>query len=374
MLKVALIGCGLISDQHVTQVQRIPNATLVAVCDLEVLMAQQLADRFRIPAFYTDIGRMLQKEQPDVVHVTTPAQTHYPIARRCLESGCHVYVEKPFTVTAEEAESLIKIASDQKLLLTVGHNLQFSPEAQYMRACINSGCLGGFPLHIDCLQYFPHGEANYGSALLGDPTHWVRSLPGSLLQNLISHGLAKVVEYIPTDRPQVLAHVHPSQFLKNMGQGDIVDELRAIITDGDQVTAHFTFSTQIAGAPNQIVLHGPKGSILCDSTHRLVTQMHPSRFKSYLRFFLEPWISAKNTRQNVWRNIRQFLKYKFHMDQGMKVLMESFYGSIEHGQKLPISYREILATARIMDEICNHIHSQVTSIPDTTPKLQPISL
>lgn len=361
MLKVALIGCGLISDQHVSQVSRISGVKMVSVCDREPLMAEQLADRFDVPSFYTELDEMLCHERPDVIHVTTPAQTHFEITRRCLAAGCHVYVEKPFTLTAKEAEILIDEATRTGLHLTVGHNLQFSPEAEYMREKVRSGCLGSAPIHMECTQYFPHGEANYGSALLGDNTHWVRSLPGSLLQNLISHGLAKLVEYLPTDHPQVLSHVYSSRFLKESGQSDIADELRAIITDQDQVTAHFTFSTQTAGAANRITLHGSKASITCDSSHRTVVLEEPTRHKSYLRYFFSPWMKANEMRSNTWRNIRQFLRCEFHMDQGMKILMERFYESIKSNAALPISYREILATARIMDAIfCKQAHEEIS--------------
>ena len=58
---------------------------------------------------------MLQATSPDVVHITTPPQSHYSLARQCLESGSHVYLEKPFTITASEAESLIQLAEELRL-------------------------------------------------------------------------------------------------------------------------------------------------------------------------------------------------------------------------------------------------------------------
>ncbi len=351
MLKVALIGCGLVADQHASQIRRVRVADLVAVCDREVLMARQLADRFRVPAFYSDVAQMLATARPQLVHVTTPAQSHFSIARQCLEAGCHVYLEKPFTVTAPQAEELIALAESSGLLMTVGHNLQFSPEAVRMRNLVRDGFLGGPPVHMECIQYFPHGEANYGSALLGDRSHWVRSLPGSLLQNLISHGLAKVAEFLPTDRPKVIAHVFSSPFLQRIGQGDIVDELRAIISDGQNTTASFTFSTQLGAAANQILLHGTQGSLVCDSTNRIVIPTGPSSYKSYLRYFLTPLVHARQVRRNSLQNLRQFLRKDFHMDRGMKVLTQSFYDAVQGNAPLPISYREILSVARIMDDI-----------------------
>jgi predicted dehydrogenase len=355
MIKVALVGCGMVADQHLTQIRRIPGCEIVGVCDTEPLMAQQLAERFHVQQLFSDVSEMLQSVRPNVVHLTTPAQSHFPLAKMCLEAGCHVYVEKPFTVTAHEAENLIDLAERRHLKITAGHNLQFSPEAIRTRELVRSGFLGGPPIHIECMQCFGHDEPTYGKTLLGDPGHWVRSLPGSLLQNLISHGVAKIAEFMPSDRPKVIAYTASSPYLQSIGQKGIVDELRAIIYDTANTTAHFTFSTQLGAAANQLWLHGRKASLLADSTNRMLVPIPMTGYKSYLRFFLAPRFYARQHRRNSWQNIRQFLKNDFHMDYGMKMLIESFYRAIEGNAPVPIPYRQILITARIMDDIFSQI-------------------
>ena len=114
----------------------------MAVCDREVLMARQLAERFKAERSFDDLGRLLEESKPDIVHITTPPQSHFEIARQCLERGCHVYVEKPFTLDAREAEELVRLAERQGLRLTVGHDAQFSPAARRMRKLIRAGYLG----------------------------------------------------------------------------------------------------------------------------------------------------------------------------------------------------------------------------------------
>src|SRR5205823_14549691 len=125
MLSIAIVGCGKIADQHVQAIHRIPDCKIVAVCDREPLMAKQLRERFQISACFSDLQEMLQAATPSVVHITTPPQNHFSLAKQCLESGSHVYLEKPFTVTAEEAESLIELADRKNVKITAGHNLQF---------------------------------------------------------------------------------------------------------------------------------------------------------------------------------------------------------------------------------------------------------
>jgi predicted dehydrogenase len=104
MLKIAIIGCGKIADAHAAQIRRIPSSRLVAVCDREELMARQLSERLELGKHYSDVGQLLNEARPDVVHITTPPQSHFELAKLCLMRGIHVYVEKPFTLTTPEAE------------------------------------------------------------------------------------------------------------------------------------------------------------------------------------------------------------------------------------------------------------------------------
>ena len=110
MLKIAIVGCGKVADQHVHAINRIPDCEIVSLCDRELLMAKQLAERVDISECFSDLGEMLRGSSRDVVHITTPPQSHFSLARQCLEAGSNVYLEKPFTLTAGEAESLIQLA------------------------------------------------------------------------------------------------------------------------------------------------------------------------------------------------------------------------------------------------------------------------
>lgn len=252
--RVAIIGCGMIADQHADQLRYLPGCELVAACDTDELMARQLADRFRIPQVFTDAAEMLRAGGVDAVHITTPAQSHFPLARLCLEAGCHVYVEKPFTLNAAEADELLHLADVAGRRITVGHNLQFSPEALRLRKLVQDGFLGGPPLHVECIQCYSHEEPTYGKAVLADPTHWVRRLPGSLLHNLVGHGIAKIAEFLHDDSPQLMSISFSSPYLVEHNHADIVDEVRAVLRDDRGTTAFFLFTTQFGEGSNELRL------------------------------------------------------------------------------------------------------------------------
>jgi predicted dehydrogenase len=197
------------------------------------------------------------------------------------------------------------------------------------------------------------GDAGYVKALLGDEKHWVRALPGKLLHNLISHGLAKVAEFLTPPARVVAVHGMTSPTLRAAGENDIVDELRVIVCDASDTTAYFTFTTQIKPPVQELRLFGRRGGLMIDNVHRTVIEVHRSNseFKSYANFFLPPLRSAQQHMRNLWRNGMAFLRADFHMDAGMKNLIEAFYRSIQTGGEPPISHREILITASLMDDV-----------------------
>ena len=354
-LRVAIVGCGKIADAHAEQIRRCQGVELVAVCDREELMARQLADRFGAGRALDDLGRLLDEVSPDVVHITTPPQSHFSIARECLEGGCHVYVEKPFTLDAREADALLALAERRDRRVTVGHDAQFSHAARRARALVRGGYLGEAVVHMEAYYGYDLGDATYARAFLAQNEHWVRRLPGGLLQNVISHGIARIAEFLRSEQPEVAAQGFTSPLLRRLGGGDVVDELRVIIRDDDDTTAYFTFSSQMRPLLNQFRLYGARNGLLLDEQQQTVVKLRGAPFKSYLERFVPPMILARQYMANVAQNGGRFLASDFHMEAGKKELITAFYRSIVEGGPPPIPYREILLTARLMDAIFEQV-------------------
>jgi predicted dehydrogenase len=361
MLRAAIIGCGKIADQHLHAIRRIPGAQVVAVCDREELMAQQLAERFHIAGVFADAARMLEACSPDVVHVTTPPQSHHALGLQCLNAGVNVYLEKPFTVTAAEAESLIEIARRRGLQITAGHNYQFTPEMIAARRLVRDGFLGGAPVHLESYWSYDLGDLSYVGPLLGNANHWVRQLPGQLFHNIISHGVARLAEYCVDEIEELTAVAHQSSRLRTLGGQEVLDELRVIMRDRAGTTATFCFSTQIKPGLNEFRICGPANSLTVDLTSGSVIRHVSRSYKSYLTFVAPPLVRAADHLRNAGRNARDILGQRLHHDAGMKELIEQFYRSIVRGEAPPIPYREIALTARIMDTIFAQIYSRAGS-------------
>jgi len=355
MLRIAIIGCGKVADQHVQAIHRIPDCEIVSLCDRELLMAKQLGGRFGVSECFSDLQEMLQATTPDVVHITTPPQSHFSLARQCLEAGSHVYLEKPFALTTEEVKSLIQLANSCDLKITAGHNYQFTLEMLEMRRLVEQGFLGGKPVHLESYWSYDLGDLKYASAFLGTRTHWVRQLPGQLFHNIISHGIAKLAEFLDDELTDIFATAQQSQQLRCLGAEEVLDELRVLIRDKSGTTAFFCFSTQIKGL-NQLRVYGQSGSIVADIITGSLIRNRTRSYKSYLTYFIPPLKNAREHLRNARVNVTNFLKRRLYQDFGMKELSERFYNSIREGGEPPIPYREIILTAQIMDEIFKQIY------------------
>jgi len=356
MLHIAVIGCGKVADQHVQAIHRIADCEIVALCDRELLMAKQLGERFGVSACFSDLREMLDAASPDVIHITTPPQSHFALAKQCLESGAHVYLEKPFTITAGEAEALIQLAEHRGLKVTVGHNYQFTLEMLEMRRLISEGYLGGRPIHLESYWSYDLGGSMYAGAFLGSRAHWLHELPGQLFHNIISHGIAKLAEFLDDDVRLIVATAHRSSQLSQHGGSDLMDELRVFLRDKYGTTALFCFSTQFKPALNRLRIYGPHNSLMVDILTGTLIKSAGASYKSYLTYFIPPWKNAREYVRNLRLNITNFIRQRLYQDFGMKELIERFYNCIRLNTALPIPYREILLTARIMDEIFAQIY------------------
>ena len=271
-------------------------------------------------------------------------------------------MEKPFTVDASEAEHLLLLAGRKGLKITAGHDDQFRPATRRMRALVRTGFLGEGPVHMESYYGYEIAQSGYAGALLGDKQHWVRKLPGKLLHNIISHGIARIAEFLTTDSPEVIAYGFTSPQLRTMGESEIIDELRVIIAEEQRATAYFTFSSQMRPSLHQFRVYGSKNGLILDQDQETLVTLRGKKFKSYAETFIAPAIMAEQYLKGLFTNCRLFAARDFHMKSGMKYLIESFYRAILDGAPDPIPHHEILRTARIMDSIFVQLQSPATSM------------
>ncbi len=123
-LKCAVVGVGYLGKFHAEKYALLPDCELTAVVDLDEAVADRIASHLNVKS-YTDYQQILG--EVDAVSIVVPTTYHHKVAKDCLQAGIHVLVEKPVTVTVEEADELIALAKDKDLVLQVGHLERFNP-------------------------------------------------------------------------------------------------------------------------------------------------------------------------------------------------------------------------------------------------------
>lgn len=149
--RIAVVGAGWwATTAHIPAVQEDPQAQLVAICDRNPEKLKAAADAYGVATTYTDLDEMLAHAQLDGAIVVTNHASHYAVAKRCLEAGLHVVIDKPMTLYAWEAQTLVELAEAQGRELLVGYPYNYTPYAIRSRELIQSGVLGQMQ-YINCI-------------------------------------------------------------------------------------------------------------------------------------------------------------------------------------------------------------------------------
>lgn len=353
-LRIGVVGCGKIADGHIEEIQKHPQAEAVSVCDLEPIMAEQIAVRYGIPKHYSDFDRMLAAERLDVVHITTPPQSHLPLTVKAVAAGCHVYVEKPIALNCADARKLIEAVEQGGRKLTINYWPNFDPPGLALRNMVESGEIGDV-IHVE--SYLGYNLAGaFGEALLGDAGHWVHRLPGKLFQNTLDHILNKISPFVTDERPVVQAMGYRRRERLNHDSTDaLLDELRVMIR-GEKVSAYATLCSHARPAGHFVRVYGTRNTIHVDYNSRTAVleadQTLPSAIGRLVPPFAQGW---RHIRQG-FQNTRLFARNEYHYFSGMNCLISLFYDSILNNRPVPIAYGEILRVASMMDEIFAQVY------------------
>lgn len=353
-LRIGIVGCGKIADGHVEEIRKISSAELISVCDLEPIMAEQLAVRYGISKYYSDVDQMLTAERLDVLHITTPPQSHLPLAEKAAAAGCHVFVEKPIALTCAAGEQLIDAVERAGRKLSINYWYNFDPPGIALRDLVASGEIGDV-VHVE--SYFGYSLAGaFGEALLRDTDHWVHRLPGKLFQNTLDHALNKISPFVVDRKPVVHAIAYRRREKLNQDSSDaLLDELRVIIR-GEKVSAYATFCSHAKPAGHFLRVYGTRKTVHVDYNARTVVfdgeQTLPSAIGRLMPPFAQGW---RHIRQGL-RNVRLFGQNQYHYFNGMNRLLSLFYDSILKGGPVPIAYEEILRVASLMDDVFAQVY------------------
>ncbi len=142
MAHIGVVGCGYWGPNLVRNLSENRLCRQLSLCDLDSAKLDKLRLRYPAANVFTRFDDMLASPDLQGVMIATPLSTHYPLAKRALLKGKHVFVEKPFAGSSEQGIELITLAEERGLTLAVGHTFLFSPPVVKIKEILDRGELG----------------------------------------------------------------------------------------------------------------------------------------------------------------------------------------------------------------------------------------
>jgi predicted dehydrogenase len=187
MIKVGIIGYGYWGPNIVRNFSGIDGSTVLSICDCNQSALQRAHQAHLNTPLTQDCNDILTSPEIDAVAVITPVSTHFELAKKALENGKHVFVEKPFTATVAQAEELIALADKKKLTIMVDHTFIFTGAVRKIKELVDEKALGD-------LYYYDSVRVNLGLFQRDVNVIW----------DLAPHDFA-VMDYLLDERPVAVA-------------------------------------------------------------------------------------------------------------------------------------------------------------------------
>lgn len=300
VIKLGIIGAGKWGINHIKTSHLLLKENLVYVCDKDKVTEKKLREMNIKTNFTTDIYEVINDTKINSIIISTPAETHFDIAKKCLEKGKNVLVEKPITLNTKEAKELLKISNNKNLKLMVGHILLYHPVILKIKDLLINGVIGK-------LQYIYSNRLNLGTIRTEENILW----------SFAPHDIS-VIQFLTNSNP-IKINAFGSKFLQN----NIEDTTITILEYPDNVHAHIYVSWLHPFKEQRLVVIGSKGMIVFEDT------LKENKLKFYKKGFT-------NTNGIIEKFDSEFENIEFVNNQPLEEEQKHFFKSILTNTK-PVS-------------------------------------
>lgn len=283
MLNVGVIGGGSISEYHLGPYFAHSNVEIVAICDRNEERLQVLGEKYNAVNVYTEVDALLANDQIEAVSICTWNNSHAEIAIKALQSGKHVLIEKPLSVTLEEAYAIEAAVKDSNKILQVGYVRRFASNVAVLKKFIDAGELGElYYAKASCLRR------------LGNPGGWFSDSTksgGGPLMDLGVHMIDLCWYLMGKPKPISVtgntykklgnrSHIENLSFYKaadfNADHNDVEDLANALIRfeNGASLFVDVSFTLQAKQDELSVKLYGEKGGAEIEPKLAIIQERH----------------------------------------------------------------------------------------------------
>lgn len=361
-MKAALIGCGKIAFWHVLALKEIPGVDICAVCDRDLFAAQRIAGFTESAKAYNDYALMLHQEKPDVVHVLTPPDSHADIAVQAMEAGCNVLVEKPMTVTLDDAERMVVAAKKYGVQLGTNHNFLYGTSVAKARELIKNGDIGQI-VHVNGFYGISTDDDGNSYANTIGRSHWAWNLPGGAFINFLPHMVYLLLDLLPDFK-----EISDVVISREQTPGAPVSELIVLIK-GKSASGVITFSLRTKPYQKFVDIYGTKGIIHADIANEIYIfekyQKIPRQATKVVYTLDHAVQLAVRTIGNVFKVLTGKLKSMY----SLRVVVKDYYQALMNNQEIPVTGEDGKRMVEVMETIFKMTKKEFDEAKQVKPKV-----
>jgi predicted dehydrogenase len=339
--RAVVVGCGVISGEHLAFLASASNVELVGVCDLSPAVAQFTAQRYGTQSF-TDVAAMIESARPDVVHILTPPLSHEPLCRQALDAGCHVVCEKPLSPNAATTRSILAYAEARGRMVIESHNYRFNDQVVAIEELIASGRLG------KVVSVTASVALGLSSGRLVDPNmpSPVSGLPGGAVHDFLPHQAYLVLH--PLGYPKLR---RVSSHWRNVSGVEAAryDEYDAILEFENDAVARLSVNSRVQPDSFRLYVQGSEGSAEAEFFQPYLRVDAP-KGEGKMAGVLNTAAGGASLISGAVTGFRdKVLRHTAY--HGMGRMLQGFYDSVASESPSPLTHEHVQAVADLVDAL-----------------------
>jgi len=341
---VAIIGCGFRSKAHLATLKKIDSVEVVAICDLDEEKVRETSKKWQINHYYTDFTKMLDNEDISILSIVTPPSSHSFLAVEAINRGIkNLVIEKPFTMTTKEADSIIRALEGGNVKMTIVYHWLFSKAMSKALSLIAEGEIGKVLSANMKVIHNPKLDP-----MASDPDHWCHTLLGGRFGEMLPHPVY-VLQSILGDNLRVMNILASKQ-----GNADWMpkDELH-IMLQSDKGVGYLYVSFNAPRESINVEVHGTKAILKIDLIRQIIIK------QGYMRtdktsIGKDSLSEAIRMPLSIMKNFSEFA-FRRRGDYTVENFYSSVIESLQKGLPMLVTPEMGYNTVRIVEEISKGI-------------------
>jgi predicted dehydrogenase len=321
MVKLAVIGAGMMGSSHIHELATLPNARLAAVCDIDRPRAERFAQEYGVPVYF-DYHSLLEAGEVDGIIIATPHYDHTPIAIEALGRGVHVLTEKPIAVHTRDARKMIAAyeaakAQHDSLVFAIMFQQRTYGYWRKIKELIDDGELGRLVRATWIITDWFRTQAYYDSG--GWRATWAGE-GGGVLLNQCPHNLDLYQWFVGLPK-----RVTGFATLGKYHNIEVEDEVTGMFEYDDGMVGHFITTTAESPGTNRLEIVGEKGKLVFENGKLMFYRNRKSMLE---------YIQASERAFDRVENWAIEAPFQHHAQPGHRIVIENFANAILLGEPL----------------------------------------